>query len=60
LFLAKFNGINYVNVVYLEHNHYILIQLNYDKDSDLYELKSCKEAFYGVEYDLNKDSLEEM
>lgn len=60
LFLAKFNGINYVNAVYLEFNHYILIQLKYNKDSDLYDLTSCQEAFYGVKYDLNKDSLEEM
>lgn len=60
LFLAKFNGINYVNVVYLERNHYILIQLIYSKDSELYELKSCEDAFYGVKYELNQKSLEEI
>ena len=60
LFLSKFNGINYVNIVYLELNHYILIQLKYNKDSELYELKSCEEAFYGVSYELAQKSLEEI
>lgn len=60
LFLAKFNGINYVNVVYLEGHHYILIQLKYDKETELYGLKSCEEAFYGVKYELSDKSLEEI
>lgn len=60
LFLAKFNGINYVNVVYMVRNNYILIQLKYDADTELYELKKCEEAFYGVEYELNDKALEEI
>lgn len=60
LFLAKFNGINYVNIVYLEANHYILIKLGYDKTTELYELKSCEEAFYGVKYQLSENSLNEI
>lgn len=58
LFMARFNGINFVNVVYISKKYYILIQLKYDKESELYELKSCKEAFYKTEYTLNKKSLE--
>lgn len=58
LFGAKFNGINFVNVVYKDTKYFILIQLIYDKDSSLYELKKCQEAFYRVPYELNKDSLE--
>lgn len=57
LWLAKFNGINYVNAVYKDKKYYILIQLKYDKDSDLYQLKSCQEAFYKVDYELNENSL---
>lgn len=60
LFLAKFNGINYVNIVYKDAKYYILIQLVYDNKTELYELKSCKEAFYKVDYELNKKSLEEI
>lgn len=60
LWLAKFNGINYVNIIYKDLKYYILIQLKYNKESDLYELKSCKEAFYKVDYELNKTSLEEI
>lgn len=60
LFLAKFNGINYVNVVYLEFNHYILIKLKYSKETELYELESCEEAFYGVKYELSQKSLEDI
>lgn len=60
LFLAKFNGINYVNVVYMVKKNYILIQLVYNKDTELYDLKRCAEAFYGVEYELNEKTLEEM
>lgn len=58
LFAAKFNGINFVNVVYKDTKYFILIQLKYDKESSLYELSSCQEAFYKVPYELNKDSLE--
>lgn len=58
LFMAKFNGINYVNVVYLSHKYYILIKLVYDKETEIYELKSCEEAFYKTEYVLNSKDLE--
>ena len=58
LFAAKFNGINFVNVVYKDTKYFILIQLQYDRDSSLYELSSCQEAFYKIPYELNKDSLE--
>lgn len=58
LFGAKFNGINFVNVVYKDTKYFILISLVYDKESSLYELKKCQEAFYKVPYELNKDSLE--
>lgn len=57
-FGAKFNGINYVNVIYKDTKYFVLIQLTYDKESSLYELKRCQEAFYRVPYELNKDSLE--
>lgn len=60
LFGAKFNGINFVNVVYKETKYFILIQLVYDKDSSLYELKKCQEAFYKIPYELNSASLEEI
>ena len=60
LFLSKFNGINFVNVVYKVKKYYILIQLKYNTESELYELKSCKEAFYKVDYELNEKSLEEI
>lgn len=60
LFLAKFNGINYVNIVYLELNHYILLQLKYNKETELYDLQSCEDAFYEVKYELNQKSLEEI
>lgn len=60
LFLSKFNGINFVNVVYKDTKYYILIQLKYNTETELYELKSCQEAFYKVKYELNKDSLEEI
>lgn len=60
LFLSKFNGINYVNVVYKDTKYYILIQLKYNTETKLYEVKSCQEAFYKVKYELNKDSLEEI
>lgn len=60
LFGAKFNGINFVNVVYKSKRYFILIELVYNDDSDLYELKSCKEAFYKVVYELNNESLEEI
>ena len=60
LFLSKFNGINFVNVVYKDTKYYILIQLKYNTETELYEVKSCQEAFYKVKYELNKDSLEEI
>lgn len=60
LFLARFNGINYVNVIYISRCYYILLELVYNSESELYELHSCKEAFYGVEYQLNKKSLEKI
>lgn len=60
LFLSKFNGINYVNVVYMVKHNYILIQLKYDNETEFYELKSCEEAFYGIKYELKKESLEEI
>lgn len=60
LWLAKFNGINYVNIVYKDTKYYILIQLKYNKESELYELKSCKEAFYKIDYELSEKSLEEI
>lgn len=60
LWLAKFNGINYVNVVYKVKKYYILIQLKYSKETELYELKSCEEAFYHLEYELSEKSLEEI
>lgn len=60
LWLAKFNGINYVNIVYKDCRYYILIQLKYNKDTELYELLSCEEAFYRVKYELNEKSLKEI
>lgn len=60
LWLARFNGINYVNVVYKDRKYYILIKLVYNKETELYELKSCCEAFYKVEYELSNKSLEEI
>lgn len=60
LWLAKFNGINYVNIIYKDTKYYILIELKYNKETELYELKSCKEAFYKVDYELNEKSLEEI
>lgn len=60
LWLARFNGINYVNVVYKSCKYYILIQLKYNKEEEIYELKSCQEAFYKVDYELSYESLEEI
>ena len=60
LWLSKFNGINFVNVVYKDRKYYILIQLKYNNESELYELKSCQEAFFKVEYELSQKSLEEI
>lgn len=60
LFLSKFNGINYVNIVYKDNKYYILLEFKYNSKTELYDLNSCKEAFYGVEYELNKESLEEI
>ena len=57
-FGAKFDGINYVNVVYKDTKYFILLQLIYSEESSLYELRKCQEAFYKVPYELNKDSLE--
>lgn len=57
LFMAKFNGINYVNIVYTVKHYYVLLQLVYNYDTKLYELKSCKDAFYDVDYELSEDSL---
>ena len=57
LWLAKFNGINYINVVYKDRKYYILLKLEYDKENEIYKLKSCQEAFYKVDYELNDDSL---
>lgn len=60
LFLSKFNGINFVNVVYKDTKYYILIQLKYNSETELYEVKSCEEAFYKVKYELSTKSLEEI
>ena len=57
-FGGKFDGINFINVVYKETKHYILIKFHYNKDSGLYELYSCQEAFYKVDYELSNESLE--
>lgn len=59
-FAAKFNGINFVNIVYKAKKYFILVQLKYNADEDLYMLDTCKEAFYGVDYELNEESLETM
>ena len=59
-FAAKFNGINYVNAVYKEKRYFILLEFAYDTNTQLYELNSCREAFYRVPYELNKNSLEQI
>lgn len=53
LYLAKFEGVNYVKVVYMAKKYYILIKLEYNKESELYELKSCYEAFFKTKYEIN-------
>lgn len=60
LFLSKFNGINYINIIYLIKNQYILIQLKYSKQSELYELISCKEPFYDITYELSEKTLDKI
>ena len=60
LWLSKFNGINYVNVVYKVKKYYVLLKFKYDNETELYNLKSCEEAFYGIEYELSETSLEEI
>lgn len=60
LFLSKFNGINFVNIVYMVKRNYILIELKYSKETELYELKNCAEAFYGIKYELDQKTLEEI
>lgn len=60
LWVAKFNGINYINVVYTSKKYYILLKLVYNKETEAYDLKSCEEAFYKIKYELNISSLEEI
>lgn len=60
IFSAKFNGINFVNIVYKDCKYFILLQFVYNAEDKIYELESCKEAFYCVEYELNKKSIEEI
>lgn len=76
-FSAKFNGINFVNIVYKDCKYYILLEFVYEGEKKeveekilsadpepseedeyvySYKLKSCKEAFYQVPYELNKES----
>ena len=60
LFMAKFNGINYVNIVYMYKDYFILLELKYNKTTELYEVESCKEAFYGDTYTITQSSLEDI
>lgn len=59
-FSARFNGINNVNLVYKSEKYFILLKLKYDEHTKSYQLISSKEAFYKVDYDLSKESLEEI
>ncbi len=59
-YAAKFNGINFVNIIYNKQKYYILLQFEYNEENEAYELKSSKEAFYRVEFDLTDESTEDL